>query len=154
MAVLAELRYLVRYRRTWCLMSTTSKLKTPFLRVYRLHVYYTTRRLFVQLRVALPGDTAHSWYQNDYDDRAFKSLCDFGVPPTTDWRQKLNYGCQGFGSYSQYMEPSGTYRQAQCASGPFFHPIDTIRHNRDISRAWTTFILDKGQGFTQVVWCG
>ena len=47
------------------------------------------------------------------------------------------------------MEPSGSYRHSQQAQGPFFHPIDVICHNRDISRAWTTFILDKGQRFTQ-----
>ena len=91
----------------------------------------------------------HSWYQNDYDDRAFKRPCnEFGVQPKTDWRQKLDHGCQGLGSYSQYMEPSGAYRQAHRASGS--HTIDAIRHKRDISRAWTTFILEKGQGFTQV----
>ena len=45
------------------------------------------------------------------------------------------------------MEPSGAYRHAHY--GPFFHPKDAIRHNRDISGAWTMFILDKSEGFTQ-----
>ena len=31
----------------------------------------------------------------------------------------------------------------------FFHPMDAIMHNRDISAAWTTFVLDKSDGFTQ-----
>ena len=61
----------------------------------------------------------------------------------------MDHGCQGLGSYSTHMEPSGKYRTAHRAQGPFFHPMDAIRHNRDISRAWTTFILDKSNGFTQ-----
>ena len=28
-----------------------------------------------------------------------------GVSPETDWRQKLDHGCQGLGSWSTYMEP-------------------------------------------------
>ena len=39
------------------------------------------------------------------------------------------------------MTPSG--------QGPFFHPKDAMRHNVDISGAWTTFVLDKSEGFTQ-----
>ena len=148
-----QLNFAIRCATAGCGVSYEDHLQAnnPLLAsLYRFHVYYTTRCLLVQLRVALPGDTAHSWYQNKYDDRAFKRLCDeFGVPPNTDWRQKLDHGCHDLGSYSQYMEPSGAYRQAYRASGPFFYPIDAIRPNRDISRAWTTFILDKGQGFTQ-----
>ena len=44
---------------------------------------------------------------------------------------------------------SGAYRQAHMAQGPFFHPKDVMRHNRDISGAWTTFVLDKSEDFTQ-----
>ena len=47
------------------------------------------------------------------------------------------------------MEPLGAYRHAHYSDGPFFHPKDSIRHNRDISRAWTTFTLDKSDGFMQ-----
>ena len=47
------------------------------------------------------------------------------------------------------MTPSGAYRHAYMAQGPFFYPKDAMRHNRDISGAWTTFILDKSEGFTQ-----
>ena len=49
------------------------------------------------------------------------------------------------------MTPSGVYRHAHVAQGPFFHPKDAMRHNRDISGTWTTFVLDKSEGFTQVV---
>ena len=119
--------------------------------LYRFHVYYTTRRLLVEVKVALPGDKSYSWYENAYDARAYKRLCtEFGVAPSTDWRQKLDHGCQGLGSWSMYMEPSGAYRHAHYSDGPFFHPKDAIRHNRDISGAWMMFILDKSEGFTQV----
>ena len=48
------------------------------------------------------------------------------------------------------MTPSHEYRHAhQAQHGIFFHPMDAIRHNRDISAAWTTFVLDKSDGFTQ-----
>ena len=46
------------------------------------------------------------------------------------------------------MTPSGAYRHAHVAQGPFFHSKDAMRHNRDISGAWTTFVLDKSEGFT------
>ena len=36
------------------------------------------------------------------------------------------------------MTPSGAYRHAHVAQGPFFHPKDAMRHNRDISGAWKT----------------
>ena len=48
------------------------------------------------------------------------------------------------------MTPSEAYRHAHVAQGPFFHPKDAMRHNRDISGAWTTFVLDKLKGFIQV----
>ena len=69
----------------------------------------------------------------------------------TDWQQKLDHGCQVLGSWSTYMTPSHEYRHAhQAQHGIFFHLMDAIRHKRDISTAWTTFILDKSDGFTQV----
>ena len=45
--------------------------------------------------------------------------------------------------------PSGAYRHAHVGQGPFFHPKDGMRHNLDISGAWTTFVLDKSEGFRQ-----
>ena len=47
------------------------------------------------------------------------------------------------------MTPSGAYRHAHAAQGSFFHPNDAMRHSVDISGAWTTFVLDKSEGFTQ-----
>ena len=50
------------------------------------------------------------------------------------------------------MTPSGAYRHAHVAQGPFFHPKDAMRHNRDISGAWTTLVLDKSEGSCRRVW--
>ena len=47
------------------------------------------------------------------------------------------------------MTPSGAYRHAHAAQGPFFHPKDAMRRNVYISGAWTTFVLDKSEGFRQ-----
>ena len=135
-------------------LRTTSKRRSPFLlacTASRFHVYNTTRRLLEELCVALPRDKSHSWYENPYNSRAYKRLCfEFGVSPDTDWRQKLDHGCQGLGSWSTFMTPSGAYRHSHVAQGPFFHPKDAMRHNRDISGVWKTFVLDKSEGFTQV----
>ena len=74
---------------------------------------------------------------------------EFAVPPEQDWQLKLDYGCQGLGSWSIFMTPSGAYRHAHVAQGSFYHPKDAMRHNRDISGAWTTRsnILKTGTGF-------
>ena len=110
--------------------------------LYSFHVYHTTRRLLEKLRLALPGDKSYSWYENAYDSRAYKPLCaELAVPPEQDWRQKIDNGCQGLGSWGTYMTPS--------AQSPFFNPKDAIRHNLDISGALTTFVLYKLEGFTQ-----
>ena len=47
------------------------------------------------------------------------------------------------------MTPSGAYIFAHVAQGPFFRPKDAMRHNRNTSGAWTMFVLDKSEGFTQ-----
>ena len=38
--------------------------------LYRFHVYFTTRHILEELRVALPGEKSHSWYMNTFDARA------------------------------------------------------------------------------------
>ena len=134
-------------------LRTTSKRRSPFSPAYTAST--STRRpggrLLEELRVTLPEDKSHSWYENPYNSRAYKRLCfEFGVSPVTDWRQKLDHGCQGLGSWSTFMTPSWAYRHAHVTQGPFFHPKDAMRHNRDISGAWTTFVLEKSEGSTQV----
>ena len=118
--------------------------------LYHFHVYFTTRHILEELRVTLPGEKSRSWYLNTFDARAHKRLCsEFGVSPETDWRQKLDHGCQGLGSWSTYVEPWGAYRHGHYSDGTFFHPKDAIRHSQDISGAWMMFIIDKSEGFTQ-----
>ena len=118
--------------------------------LYSFQDFHTTRRLLEELRVALQGDKSYLWYENAYDSRAYRRLCaEFSVSPDTDWRQKVDHGCQGLRSWSTFMTPYGSYRHAHAAQGPFFNPKDVIRHNLDISGARTTFVLDKSDGFTQ-----
>ena len=50
------------------------------------------------------------------------------------------------------MTPSGAYRHAHEAQGPFFHPKDATRHNCDISGAWTTFVLGNLRASRRRVW--
>ena len=148
-----QLKFVVWCATAGCGVSADDHLqaKDPLLgSLYRFHAYFTTRRLLVELKAALPGDKSYSWYENTFDAGSYKRLSDeFGVSPDTDWRQKLDHGCQGLGSWSTYMEPSGAYRHAHYSDGPFFHPMDAIHHNRDRSGAWTMFILDKSEGFTK-----
>ena len=132
------------------LPKTISRLKTHSLRVC-IAFTFTIRQGVCLWSLKSPSLlTSHSWYDTTYDVRAYKRLStEFGVSADTDWRQKLDHGCQGLGSWSTYMIPTGAYRHAHSSAGPFFHPKDAIRHNRDISGAWTMFILDKSEGFTK-----
>ena len=116
--------------------------------LYTFHVYYTTRGILEELRVALPRDltsgTRRLTMPGPTSGSAPSSECQL-----TQTGGRLDNGCQGLGSYSTYMEPSGAYRHSHQAQGPFFHLMDANRHYRDISRAWTTFILDNSNGFTR-----
>ena len=118
--------------------------------VYIFHVYYCTARIIKELQSPLPTDASFCYYKNQYDKAAYQKLCtEFNVSPNTDWRQKLEYGCQGLGQWSTYFKPDGNYRHShESDKGPFFSPLDAITHGRDISNAWTTFMLDKSNGFT------
>ena len=49
------------------------------------------------------------------------------------------------------MTPSGAYRHAHVAQGIFFHPKDAMRHYRNISGAWTIFVLEKSKGYRQAI---
>lgn len=117
--------------------------------VYTFHVYYCIARIINELKSPLPTDDAFCYYNNTYDKAAYQRLCnEFNVSPSTDWRQNLESGCAGLGSYSQFWKPDGNYRYEHRSEGPFFDPHDTIRHTVDISNAWTTFFLDNSDGFT------
>ena len=118
--------------------------------LYTFHVYYCIARILKELKTPLPTDASFCYYKNPYDKGTYQKLCnEFSVSPEQDWRQKVDHGNQGLGAWSTFMTPSGAYRQALAAQGPFFHPKDAMCHNRDISGAWTTFILNKSEGFTK-----
>ena len=118
--------------------------------LYTFHVYYCIARILKELKTPLPTDASFCYYKNPYDKATYQKLCnEFSVPPEQDWRQKVDHGNQGLGAWSTFMTPSGAYRQAHAAQGPFFYLKDAMRHNRDISGAWRTFILNKSEGFTK-----
>lgn len=60
----------------------------------------------------------------------------------------------GFDAQKQFMAniEDAIASPVACACGvrSFFNTKDAIRHNRDISEAWTSFLIDKSEGFTQV----
>ncbi|CAG2227886.1 unnamed protein product [Mytilus edulis] len=118
--------------------------------VYMFHLYYCIARILKELKSPLPTDSSFCYYKNPYDKAAYQKLCDeFNISPNTDWRQKLESSSQGLGNFTQYYKPSGEYRYHHSRDGPFFNIRDTIYHTKDISMAWTTFILDKSEGFTK-----
>ena len=97
-----QLNFAVWYATAGCGVSVEDHLQAtdPLLAsLYRFHVYFTTRHILEELLVAFPEEKSHSWYLNTFDARAHKRLCsEFGVSPETEWRQKLDHGCQGLGS--------------------------------------------------------
>ena len=118
--------------------------------VYRFHVYFQTRRILEEMKAAFPNDDSFSRYSNAYDARAYKRICsDFGLSPRADMWQRVDHGCQGLGSWSTFWKPPMSYRHAHTSQGTFFHPMDAIRHNVDISHAWSTFVLDKSEGLSR-----
>jgi hypothetical protein len=118
--------------------------------VYMFHFYYCIARILKELKVPLPTDSSFCYYKNTYDKSAYRKIChEFHVSSYTDWRQKLESSCHGLGKFSQYYKPSGEYRYHHSGDGPFFNIADSINHTKNISLAWTTFILDKSEGFTK-----
>ena len=116
---------------------------------YIFHVYYCIARILKELQSPLPTHASFCYYKNTYNKTAYQKLCtELNVSQDTDWRQKLESGCHGLGQYSQYFKPDDNYRYTHQSDGPFFNIIDAITHTIDISNAWTTFMLDKSNGFT------
>ena len=120
--------------------------------IYTFHLYYCIARILKELKSPLPTDKSFCYYKNPYDRAAYHKLCnEFNVSPNTDWRQKLENPshCFGLGRFTQWENPSGEYRNDHRSDGPFFNIHDSIDHTVDISTAWSMFILDKSDGFTQ-----
>lgn len=127
--------------------------------LYRFHVYYAIRRILSTLKAPLPQDQAWGAFENPYDRRAYERICsEFGVSPNTDWRRHgVNHGLgrmYNYWSNNGYHVASGEYNgnvvsfQKKTANGVIH--IDYIKQDDNIaSNAWTTFILDKSEGFTR-----
>ena len=118
--------------------------------VYMFHFYYCIARILKELKVPLPTDSSFCYYKNTFNSSAYRKICsEFNVSPNTDWRQKVETSWYGLGEYIQYFKPSGEYRHEHVNDGPFFNIIDSLTHTKNISLAWTTFILEKSEGFTK-----
>lgn len=119
--------------------------------VYIFHLYYCIARILKEIKSPLPTDPAFCYYKNQYDLAAYQKLCaEFHISPHTDWRQRVEstHNCAGLGLWSQYYKPSDSYRMSHSGDGLFQNIRDSITHQVNISMAWTTFILDKSEGFT------
>ena len=130
--------------------------------VFRFHVYYQVRRILEELQAPLPQDRAWSPFQNPYDRRAYERICrEFGVDPATDWRQKDSKS-GGLGTVYQYnhgYQPKGTWNQSRMRFQPdsslsansglwAIEHVNYITQGPEADEAWSSFILDKSQGFT------
>ena len=130
--------------------------------VFRFHVLYQVRRILEELQAPLPQDRAWSPFQNPYDRRAYERICrEFGVDPANDWR--ANGPNHGLGQVYFYVTHTG-YRPIYGVGDPnHYDPsrmsfsqnttnsivhVDYIAQGPEADEAWSTFILDKSQGFT------
>ena len=129
--------------------------------VFQFHVYYQVRRILAELQAALPQDQAWAPFQNAFDQRAYESICrEFEVDPATDWRQKDSDS--GLGTVFQYnhgYQPKGSYNQREMRFQPdsslspnsslwYKGHVDYIAQGPEADEAWSSFVLDKSQGFT------
>jgi hypothetical protein len=133
--------------------------------LFRFHAYYQTRRILTEMRCPLPNDSSWSATDNVYDRVAYERLCaEFGVSQNTDWRQKRSSANHGLGLVYFYVTHKG-YEPAHGNVSPkhydsgkmsFTHKttngvlhISFIKQGDEADDAWSTFILDKSEGFTR-----
>ena len=125
--------------------------------MFMFHVYYQIRRIIFELKTPLP--TGQSWnaFDNSMDAKAYEKICaEFNVDKNTDWRQKLDDN-GGLGIIFNYITSTGysplkgfSYDAHQMSFTEYnkgkLH-IDYISQQH--RNAWSTFILDKSNGFTR-----
>ena len=133
--------------------------------LYYFHVYYQMRRILDEMQTPLPQDLAWDAFDNPYDRRVYEQICnEFGISPHTNWHVKgTNNGLGRVYNYASgkgYMPVGGTkpargiYYAAQMSftkatTNRFIH-VDFITQDfPDADHAWTTFVLDKSEGFAQ-----
>ena len=114
---------------------------------------------------AMPQDRAWGAFDNPYDRRAYEQICnEFGVSPHTNWRVKAPNNGLGrvyfYATRSGYVPvgggvgPSGHYNSAKMSftkptTNDSLHVDFITQDDPDADHAWTTFVLDKSEGFTQ-----
>ena len=120
------------------------------------HIYYQIRRILFELKAPLP--TAQSWnaYDNAFALKSYEQICaEFNIDKNTDWRQKLDAN-GGLGVTFNYVTRTG-YQPLKGFSYDA-HKMSFTQYNTGklhidyISQqhhAWSTFILDKSNGFTR-----
>ena len=120
--------------------------------VYRFHFYYQVRRILSELQVPLPNDPNFNPFNNVLDMNAFERLCnEFNISQRWTFTQHLD-AHSGLGTLY--------YNSGRKYDRPYYPPITsfTPTHTTQVwlgsieqshPSAWTTFIIDKGQGFMQ-----
>ena len=128
--------------------------------LYLFHVYYQIRRILKELQAPLPQDRAWDTFNNPYDQRAYERICaEFGVSPHTDWTVKgpkhglgrvysywTNNGYHPVG-YGDYNPTRMSFTKQ--TTNEVLH-VDFIKQDcTNSDNAWSTFILDRTEGFTR-----
>ena len=77
---------MVCHSRFWGLVQRPVLLEDPLMQsLYLFHIYYTTRRILDEMKVALPEDDSWDPLSNTYDHRGYERICsEFGIPKTAD----------------------------------------------------------------------
>ena len=125
--------------------------------MFMFHVYYQIRRIIFELKAPLPTDQFWNAFDNSMDEKAYEKICaEFNVDKNTDWRQKLDDN-GGLGIIFNYITRTG-YQPLKGFSYDA-HQMSFTEYNKGklhidyISQqhrnAWSTFILDKSNGFTR-----
>ena len=122
--------------------------------LFLFHVYYQTRRILFEMKVALPTDDSWNAFDTSYDKKAYERICDeFRVSVYTNWRQErpqlrawYYWTMDGYHPLSGAEYDKKRYSVTQTTTNTLLH-IDYIAQS--FPKAWTTFILDKSDGFTR-----
>ena len=119
--------------------------------VYNFHVYYQIRRILSELQVPLPYNKSYNPVNNPINMKAYERICnEFNIPKQTDFRQKIDRN-HGLGTI-YYPYTHRVYNYDYWSGHTSFNrnsaiPIGSIEQKQH--NAWSTFILDTGEGFTQ-----
>ena len=118
--------------------------------VFQFHVYYQFRRILSELRIPLATEKSHNPFNNPIDLKAFQRICNEFSITTKDFRQILDKN-HGLGTlYYKYSHRPYNYEYwagvTSFNNGARVHLGSIEQHHPN---AWTTFIIDEGNGFTK-----